>query len=229
MVCHTVHASVEMDWCPLSLCCAVLQLKRSFRHLSAVSRIVSHTTSGDGLCDLQTLRDPSHHATVIFKLRATAVCCGLRQCSIFCTHLAQRCVTTMQVTDNIFKIETAALAQCICTPGESGILIPDFACAYSSVNHGCIFLALERAGLLGFLQSFFLRIYNGSTTAVEHAGHVRPGCRASGFLFTMASDPIFWWVHDGLIPRNFSLPECLQLHVPTPMILQYQRHLFAFS
>ena len=43
----------------------------------------------------------------------------------------------------------------------------EFACAYSSVN------VLEKVGFLAFLQSFLHKIYNESSTDVEHAGQVR--------------------------------------------------------
>ena len=42
---------------------------------------------------------------------------------------------------------------------------------------------------------------------------VRVGCFASGFLFAMAFDPIFRWLHDSIIPRNPAVPDFLQ---PSP-------------
>ena len=48
------------------------------------------------------------------------------------------------MTDNIFEIETAALAHVACAPRESGILPTDFAAAYPSVNHSWIFHVPEK-------------------------------------------------------------------------------------
>ena len=42
---------------------------------------------------------------------------------------------------------------------------------------------------------------------------VRQGCPASGFLFAMAFNPIFRWLHDSIIPRNPVAPDFLQ---PSP-------------
>ena len=36
------------------------------------------------------------------------------------------------------------------------------------------------------------------------------GCLASGFLFAVAFDPIFRWLHDLIIPRNPAAPDFLQ-------------------
>ena len=49
------------------------------------------------------------------KAITTAICFGLHRYSIRCIHLAQRCVSSRQMTDNIFEIETSALAHlCMC-------------------------------------------------------------------------------------------------------------------
>ena len=39
---------------------------------------------------------------------------------------------------------------------------------------------------------------------------VRHGCFASGFLFVMAFDPVFRWLHNSVIPRDPAVPEFLQ-------------------
>ena len=116
------------------------------------------------------------------------------------------------MTDNIFEIETTALAHVACTPQESGILLTDFAAAYPSVNHSWILSVLEKTELPEFICRFLRSIYNDSTTHVEFAGAtrgqflvargVRRGCPASGFLFAMAFDPIFRWLQEAVIPRN---------------------------
>ena len=63
-------------------------------------------------------------------------------------------------------------------------------------------------------------IYYNSTTHVEFAGRTRgqffmarvfrQGCKASGFLFAMAFDPIFRWLENTTIPRNPAAPDFLQ-------------------
>ena len=77
------------------------------------------------------------------------------------------------MTDNIFEIETTALAHVACTPQESGILLTDFAAAYPSVNHSWIFSVLERTESPEFTCRFLRTIYNDSTTHVEFAGATR--------------------------------------------------------
>ena len=58
------------------------------------------------------------------------------------------------MTDNIFEIETAAIALRTCYPEDPGILLTDFSCAFSSVDHRWIFMVLERAGVPLPLQNF---------------------------------------------------------------------------
>ena len=77
------------------------------------------------------------------------------------------------MTDNIFEIETTALAHVACAPRESGILVTDFAAACPSVNHSWIFCVLKRTELLEFICRFLRRIYHDSTTHVEFAGSTR--------------------------------------------------------
>ena len=79
---------------------------------------------------------------------------------------------------------------------------------------------LENTGLPDFLCRFLRSIYRDSITPVEFAGAergqfmmasgVRQGCPASGFLFTMAVDPIFRWLQESIIPRNVDNLEFLQ-------------------
>ena len=105
------------------------------------------------------------------------------------------------MTDNIFEVETTALAHVACAPQESGILLTDFAAAYPGVNHSWIFHVQEKTELPEFICRVLRRIYHDSTTRVEFSGMTRgqflmargarQGCPASGFLFAMAFDPIF--------------------------------------
>ena len=90
----------------------------------------------------------------------------------------------------------------------------------TSVNHSWIFRVLEKAELPEFICRFVGRFYCDSTTHVEFAGGqflmargVRQGCHASGFLLAMASDPIFRWLQDAIIPRN---PTGLDFLQPAP-------------
>ena len=62
------------------------------------------------------------------------------------------------MTDNIFEIETTALAHVACAAQESSIILTDFAAAYPSVNHSWIFHVLEMTELLEFICRFLRRI-----------------------------------------------------------------------
>ena len=62
------------------------------------------------------------------------------------------------MTDNIFEIETTALAHIACAPQESGVLLTDFAAAYPSVNHSWIFSVIDNTGLPAFLCRFLRSI-----------------------------------------------------------------------
>ena len=118
------------------------------------------------------------------------------------------------MTDNIFEIETTALARVACAPQDSGVLLTDFVSAYSSVSHSWIFSVFENTGLPDFLCRFLRSICRDSITHVEFAGaergqflmarRVRQGCVASGFLLTMASDPIFRWLQDSITSQGTS-------------------------
>ena len=52
-----------------------------------------------------------------------------------CIHPAQRCVSTRQMTDNTFEVETTAVAHVACATRDSGILLTHFACAYRMLAH----------------------------------------------------------------------------------------------
>ena len=142
----------------------------------------------------------------------SAICGGLHWYTMRCIHPSQRCISSRQMTDNIFEIETTALAHVACTPQESGVLLRDFAAAYPSVNHSWILSVLEKTELPEFICRLLRSIENDSTTHVKFAGStrgqflmargVRQGCPASGFLFAMAFDPIFRCLQEAVIPRN---------------------------
>ena len=77
------------------------------------------------------------------------------------------------MTDNIFEIETAALAHVACAPRESGILLTDFAAAYPCVNHSWIFSVPEKTEVPKFICRFLSRIYSDCTAHMEFAGMAR--------------------------------------------------------
>ena len=102
---------------------------------------------------------------------------------------------------------------CVC-PTRTRYLIDgfrhDFA-AHPNYNYSWIFHVMVKTELPEFTCRFPRRIHDDSTTHVEFAGpedssswpgEVRQDCPASGFLFAMAFDPFFRWLHDAIIPRN---------------------------
>ena len=98
------------------------------------------------------------------KILTLAICRGLQWYTKRCIHPSHRCISSRQMTDNIFENETTALAHVACAPRESGILFTDFAAAYPSFNHSWIFHVLEQTELLEFICRFLRRIYYDSTT-----------------------------------------------------------------
>ena len=53
------------------------------------------------------------------------MCSVLSGFSVECIHPSQRCVTQRIMTDNIFEIETAAIAMRTCYWEDPGILLTD--------------------------------------------------------------------------------------------------------
>ena len=129
------------------------------------------------------------------------------------------------MTDNIFEIETTAIAHVACAPQESGILLTEFAAAYPSVNHSWIFHVLEKAELPRFMCRFLQSIYVDSNTEVEFAWENR-----GHFLMTMGRQarlssewfPICKWrsiqSFDGSRTRSFqkTLPFQTFFNQPSP-------------
>ena len=74
------------------------------------------------------------------KVIFAAMCFVLPRFSIECIHPSQRCVTQRIMTDNIFEIETAAVALRTRYSGDPGGLLTDFSCAYPRVDHKWIFM-----------------------------------------------------------------------------------------
>ena len=92
------------------------------------------------------------------KLLTSAICQGLHWYTMQCIHTSQRCISSRQMTDNIFEIETTALAHVACAPQDPGVLLTDFAAAYPSVNHSWILSVLENTGLPDFLPLPTMRL-----------------------------------------------------------------------
>ena len=88
------------------------------------------------------------------KVLTSAICRGLHWYTLLCIHPSQKCISSRQMTDNIFEIETTALAHVACAPQNSGVLLTASAAAYPSVNHTWIFSVLQNTGLSDFLCRF---------------------------------------------------------------------------
>ena len=146
------------------------------------------------------------------KIITTAICFGLHWYSIRCIQPAQRCISSRQMTDSIFMVETTALVHVASATRDSGIFM---------INHSSIFHVLEMTELLVFIRQFLRLIYNNSIADVEFAGKtrgqffmargVRQGYFASGLPFDMDFDPIFRWLHDSISPRNLAAQVFLEL------------------
>ena len=95
------------------------------------------------------------------------------------------------------------------------------------VNHGSIFRVF---GILAFLRSFFHRIHNESTTAVEHASEVRvhfamvrrvhQGCLLAAYFYDGFCPSLLGFMKPFSRGTAPSLIACSQLLVLTLMILQ---------
>ena len=55
------------------------------------------------------------------KVVTSAMCAGLRKCSVECIHPSERGVAQRIMTDNIFEVETAAVALRTCYAEDPGI------------------------------------------------------------------------------------------------------------
>ena len=73
------------------------------------------------------------------------------------------------MTNNICEIDTAAAALRTRCSKNPGVLLPDFSCAYPSVDRRWMFLVLGRAGVQPCLRRF-LRDVHKTITSVEHSG-----------------------------------------------------------
>ena len=119
------------------------------------------------------------------KLLTYAICRALQWYTMRCIHTSQRCISSRQMTDNIFELETTALAHVACAPQESGVLLTDFAAAYPSVNHSWIFSVLENTRLPDFLCRFLRSIYKDSirTGTIPYGQRSTTRLSCEGFPF----------------------------------------------
>ena len=114
------------------------------------------------------------------KSITTAIYTGLHRYSMRYIHLAQRCISSRQITDDIFEVEKTALGHVACAPTTIGYHT-DRLCRCISWRQSLLDLPRPRQG------------------GVVNSRGVRQGCPASGFQFAMAFDPIF----DGSMTRSY--------------------------
>ena len=107
-------------------------------------------------------------------ITSTKISCGmfrkLLTISVGTLHLSQRCISSRQMSDNIFEIETIALAHVACAPQESCILLTDFAAAYPSVNHSWILSVIEKTELPDFICRFLRRQHHARGIRGSNSG-----------------------------------------------------------
>ena len=129
-----------------------------------------------------------------------------------CIQPSQRCISSRQMTDNIFEIETTALAHVACAPQDSDVFLTDFAAAYPSVTHSWFFSVLENTGLPDFLCRFLRSIYRDSITHVEFAGAERGAILYGQRSATRLSCEWFPFCNglQSIIPRNLDNMEFLK-------------------
>ena len=96
----------------------------------AERRTVFIPESSDTDCNGRIIRSPDALRPLTMcncdcKLMTSAICRGLHRYTMRCLHPSQRCVSSRHMADNIFEIETIALAHVACAPQESGVLLTD--------------------------------------------------------------------------------------------------------
>ena len=142
-----------------------------------------------------------------------------------------RDVSTRLITDNIFQIETAAIAQRVCRTQDGGVLRIDSACTYPCVHHRCTCFVLLRADIPEFLQQFLQRIHARGSVEVSArvAAYDRVAQQVASFslwrptLFSV--DSLTWSCRETAL----SLLSCTPQRVPTLTILLWYLARFAPS
>ena len=139
MVSHVVFTVVQVDWVPTS-CSTHLDLWWKVAPSPPIL-LRAGPFSFPNLQPLMTMvllwGHLMHCARWVLcnsdcKILTTAICFSLHRYSIRCIHPAHRCLSSRQMTDDIFEVETTALAYSACATRDSGILLTDFACGVSS-------------------------------------------------------------------------------------------------
>ena len=98
------------------------------------------------------------------KLLTSTICRGLHWYTMRCIHPSQRCISSRQMTDNIFEIETTPLAHVACAPQESGVLLTDFARCLSQCQ-SLLDLLCDREHWFACLSlSFFCEVFTGTAS-----------------------------------------------------------------
>ena len=148
------------------------------------------------------------------KIFTTALCRGLHWCTMRCIHPSPWCISAREMTDNIFEIDTAAVAHVARAPRESGILLTDSAAAYFSVNQSWIFPCTRESWVarvpLPFLAKDFLRQHHARGICRSDSRSVPHGQESQT---RMSSERLLVWdvfrTHLSLAPgRNFSKEPC---------------------
>ena len=98
-----------------------------FARSRTIFTLKSSTAEDNGLIvrSLDALR-PLTLCNCDCKIITTAICFGLHRYSIRCIRPAQRCISSRQMTDNIFEVEMTALAHVACSTNDSGIFLTFF-------------------------------------------------------------------------------------------------------
>ena len=126
------------------------------------------------------------------KLLASAICRGLTG-TPWDSLTSQRWISSRQMTDNIFEIDTAAVVHVACAPQEPGDLLIDFDVVCPNGSHSWMCSVLENTVLTAFLCRSPLSTLRDSIIYVELGGAewghlcvtraVRQGFLASGVFF----------------------------------------------
>ena len=105
---------IKLSWKEVLFLIVLLNVGRS-----SSPRLLTSMTL-EGLFDLLMRFARWHYAIVIANFLHLPSVRGLHWYTMRCIHLSQRCISSRQMTDNIFEIETTALVHVACAPQEPG-------------------------------------------------------------------------------------------------------------
>ena len=114
-----------------------------------------------------------------------------------------------QMTDNIFEIETTALAHVVCAPQESGVLVTDFAAAYPSVNHSWILSVIEKQNCPPFSVAS-CEIFTGTASHTWNSREENEGNSFNGQRSTTRLSCEWFPFCDGLLTQSCSKSQLSQ-------------------